>query len=224
VSSAVAHTDVVRILVVEDEPVLARHVAEGLVDAGFAVDVALDGASALEKVDVVEYDVVVLDRDLPAVHGDDVCRALASRPARVLMLTAAAGVEDRVEGLDLGADDYLPKPFAFVELVARVRALSRRQPSAPTTLTVGDVVVDLTRREVTRAGRPIMLTRKEFAVLEALLLAGGAVVSAEELVDRVWDEHLDPFSNIVAVTVARLRRKLGTPPVVDTVVGAGYRV
>jgi DNA-binding response OmpR family regulator len=140
------------------------------------------------------------------------------------MLTAAAGIEDRVEGLDLGADDYLPKPFAFVELIARVRALSRRQPSAPTVLTAGDVLVDLTRRTVTRAGRPIMLTRKEFAVLEALLLAGGAVVSAEELVDRVWDEHLDPFSNIVAVTVARLRRKLGTPPVVDTVLGAGYRV
>jgi DNA-binding response OmpR family regulator len=214
----------VRILVVEDEPVLARHVADGLVDAGFAADVALDGASALAKADLVEYDVVVLDRDLPGVHGDDVCRALAAAPARVLMLTASAGLEDRVEGLDLGADDYLPKPFAFVELVARVRALSRRQPSAPTVLTSGDVVVDLTRRTVTRAGRPIMLTRKEFAVLEALLLAGGAVVSAEELVDRVWDEHLDPFSNIVAVTVARLRRKLGTPPVVDTVLGAGYRV
>ena len=209
---------------VEDEPVLARHVADGLVDAGFAADVALDGASALAKADLVEYDVVVLDRDLPGVHGDDVCRALAQSAARVLMLTAAAGLEDRVEGLDLGADDYLPKPFAFVELVARVRALSRRQPSAPTTLTTGDVVIDLTRRTVTRAGRPIMLTRKEFAVLEALLLAGGAVVSAEELVDRVWDEHLDPFSNIVAVTVARLRRKLGTPPVVDTVLGAGYRV
>jgi DNA-binding response OmpR family regulator len=199
-------------------------VADGLVDAGFAADVALDGASALAKADLVEYDVVVLDRDLPGVHGDDVCRALAQSPARVLMLTAAAGIEDRVEGLDLGADDYLPKPFAFVELIARVRALSRRQPSAPTTLTTGDVVVDLARRTVTRAGRPIMLTRKEFAVLEALLLAGGAVVSAEELVDRVWDEHLDPFSNIVAVTVARLRRKLGTPPVVDTVLGAGYRV
>jgi DNA-binding response OmpR family regulator len=214
----------VRILVVEDEPVLARHVADGLVDAGFAADVAPDGASALAKADLVEYDVVVLDRDLPGVHGDDVCRALARSQARVLMLTAAAGLEDRVEGLDLGADDYLPKPFAFVELIARVRALSRRQPSVPTTLTTGDVVVDLARRTVTRAGRPIMLTRKEFAVLEALLLAGGAVVSAEELVDRVWDEHLDPFSNIVAVTVARLRRKLGTPPVVDTVLGAGYRV
>jgi len=213
-----------RLLVVEDEPVLARHVADGLADAGFAVDVALDGSSALEKVDLVEYDVVVLDRDLPGVHGDDVCRALADSPARVLMLTAAAGVEDRVEGLDLGADDYLPKPFAFVELIARVRALSRRQPSAPTTMVTGDVIVDLTRRVVTRAGRPVSLTRKEFAVLETLLLADGGVVSAEELVDRVWDEHLDPFSNIVAVTVARLRRKLGTPPVVDTVVGAGYRV
>ena len=213
-----------RLLVVEDEPVLARHVADGLADAGFAVDVALDGSSALEKVDLVEYDVVVLDRDLPGVHGDDVCRALADSPARVLMLTAAAGVEDRVEGLDLGADDYLPKPFAFVELIARVRALSRRHPSAPTTMVTGDVIVDLTRRMVTRAGRPVSLTRKEFAVLETLLLADGGVVSAEELVDRVWDEHLDPFSNIVAVTVARLRRKLGTPPVVDTVVGAGYRV
>ena len=219
-----AHTPGVRLLIVEDEPVLARHVADGLRDAGFAVDVALDGASALEKIDVIGYDVVVLDRDLPGVHGDDVCRALAQAPARVLMLTAAAGVEDRVEGLDLGADDYLPKPFAFTELVARVRALSRRAPSAPTTLVVGDLVVDLARRTVTRAGRAVLLTRKEFGVLETLLLAGGAVISAEELLDRVWDENLDPFSNIVAVTVARLRRKLGTPPVVDTVVGAGYRV
>jgi DNA-binding response OmpR family regulator len=214
----------VRLLVVEDEPVLARHVADGLRDAGFAVDVAPDGAVALAKIGVVDYDVVVLDRDLPGVHGDDVCRALAPVPARVLMLTAAAGIEDRVEGLDLGADDYLPKPFAFTELVARVRALSRRAPAAPTTLVAGDVVVDLARRTVTRAGRPVLLTRKEFGVLETLLLAGGAVISAEELLDRVWDENLDPFSNIVAVTVARLRRKLGSPSVVDTVVGAGYRV
>jgi DNA-binding response OmpR family regulator len=214
----------VRLLVVEDEPVLARHVADGLRDAGFAVDVALDGAAALAKIDLVDYDVVVLDRDLPGIHGDDVCRALARVPARVLMLTAAAGIEDRVEGLDLGADDYLSKPFAFTELVARVRALSRRAPSAPTTLVAGDLVVDLARRTVTRAGRPVLLTRKEFGVLETLLLAGGAVISAEVLLDRVWDENLDPFSNIVAVTVARLRRKLGSPSVVDTVVGAGYRV
>ena len=215
-----------RLLVVEDEPVLARHVADGLRDAGFAVDVALDGAAALQKIDVVDYDVVILDRDLPGVHGDDVCRALAAReaPSRVLMLTAAAAVADRVEGLGLGADDYLPKPFAFAELVARVRALGRRRSSVPPSVVRGDLVIDLARRTVTRAGQPVLLTRKEFGVLEALLLADGAVVSSEELVDRVWDENLDPFSNIVAVTVGRLRRKLGTPPVIDTVVGAGYRL
>jgi DNA-binding response OmpR family regulator len=214
------------VLVVEDERVLARNLADGLRDVGLAVDVALDGASALAKLDLLDYDVVVLDRDLPGVHGDDVCRALAARnaPSRVLMLTAAAGVEDRVAGLGMGADDYLPKPFAFAELVARVRALSRRQPAAPPLIVRDDLSVDLARRTVHRAGRAVSLTRKEFGVLEALMLADGAVVSTEELLDRVWDENLDPFSNIVQVTVGRLRRKLGEPPLIHTVVGTGYRV
>jgi DNA-binding response OmpR family regulator len=216
----------VRVLVVEDERVLARNIAEGLRDAGLAVDLAHDGDGALAKLDLVDYDVVVLDRDLPGVHGDDVCRALAARdaPSRVLMLTAAAGVEDRVTGLSIGADDYLPKPFAFAELVARIRVLSRRRPAAPPVLRHADLSADLARRAVTRGGRPISLTRKEFGVLETLLLADGATVSAEELLDRVWDEHIDPFSNVVQVTVARLRRKLGDPPLVHTVLGAGYRL
>jgi DNA-binding response OmpR family regulator len=220
------HTALVRVLVVEDERVLARNIAEGLRDAGLAVDLAHDGDGALEKLDLVDYDVVVLDRDLPGVHGDDVCRALAERgaPSRVLMLTAAAGVEDRVAGLSIGADDYLPKPFAFAELVARIRALSRRRPAAPPVLNHDDLSADLARRTVTRGGRPVSLTRKEFGVLETLLLADGAAVSAEELLDRVWDEHIDPFSNVVQVTVGRLRRKLGDPPLIDTVVGTGYRI
>jgi DNA-binding response OmpR family regulator len=215
-----------RVLVVEDERVLARRVAEGLRDAGFAVDVALDGRSALGKLDVVEYDVVVLDRDLPAVHGDDVCRALAGRGAnsRIIMLTAAGGVEDRVEGLTLGADDYLPKPFAFAELVARIRTLGRRRPAGTPVITRGDLVVDTARRTATRRGGPLALTRKEFGLLEILLLADGAPVATEELLDRVWDEHLDPFSNVVQVTMARLRRKLGDPPLIETVIGVGYRL
>ncbi|MFL6124722.1 response regulator transcription factor [Actinophytocola sp.] len=215
-----------RVLVVEDERVLARNIAEGLRDAGLAVDLAHDGDGALAKLDLVDYDVVVLDRDLPGTHGDDVCRALAARdaPSRVLMLTAAAGVEDRVTGLSIGADDYLPKPFAFAELVARIRVLSRRRPAAPPVLRHEDLIADLARRTVTRGSRPISLTRKEFGVLETLLLAGGATVSTEELLERVWDEHIDPFSNIVQVTVGRLRRKLGEPPVIHTVVGAGYRI
>jgi DNA-binding response OmpR family regulator len=226
VSAGLDHTALVRVLVVEDERVLARNIAEGLRDAGLAVDVAFDGTQALEKLDLVAYDVVVLDRDLPGVHGDDVCRALVSRsePCRILMLTAAAGIEERVAGLSLGADDFLPKPFAFAELVARIRALSRRRGSAPPVLVHDDLSADLARRTVTRRDRPISLTRKEFGVLEALLLADGAVVSAEELLERVWDEHLDPFSNIVQVTVGRLRRKLGEPPLIHTVVGTGYRI
>jgi DNA-binding response OmpR family regulator len=214
----------VRILVVEDERVLARNIAEGLRDAGLAVDLAYDGDGALARLDLVDYDVVVLDRDLPGTHGDDVCRMLAGAPSRVLMLTAAAGVEDRVTGLSIGADDYLPKPFAFAELVARIRVLSRRRPAAPPVLCHGDLSADLARRTVTRGDRPISLTRKEFGVLETLLLADGATVSAEELLERVWDEHIDPFSNIVQVTVGRLRRKLGEPPLIHTVVGTGYRV
>ena len=215
-----------RLLVVEDEAVLARNLADGLRDAGFAVDVALDGTDALDKVAVTTYDVVVLDRDLPGVPGDEVCRTLVdSRPrSRILMLTAASEVDDRVAGLGLGADDYLGKPFAFAELVARVRALSRRSPSLAPVVTREDLEVDLGRRTVRRAGEPVLLTRKEFGVLEALILADGGVVSAEELLDQVWDENLDPFSNVVAVTLGRLRRKLGTPSLIETVVGTGYRI
>jgi DNA-binding response OmpR family regulator len=215
-----------RLLVVEDEVVLARNLADGLRDAGFAVDLSLDGTDALDKLAVTTYDVVVLDRDLPGVHGDDVCRSLIGRQprSRILMLTAAADVDDRVAGLGLGADDYLGKPFAFVELVARVRTLSRRSPSVPPVVAHRDLTIDLARRSVQRAGRPVLLTRKEFGVLEVLVLADSAVVSAEELLERVWDENLDPFSNVVQVTLGRLRRKLGPPPLIDTVVGTGYRL
>ena len=216
-----------RVLVVEDEVVLADAVARGLRREGMAVDVATDGESGLEKASVNRYDVVVLDRDLPVLHGDDVCRALAedASPSRILMLTAAGSVDDRVDGLVLGADDYLGKPFAFAELVARVRALARRaQAPLPPVLRRHDVVVDPARRSATRAGRPLALSPKEFAVLEVLLGADGAVVSAEELLERVWDEHADPFTNTVRVTVMNLRRKLGPPPLVETVVGAGYRL
>jgi two-component system, OmpR family, response regulator VanR len=192
-----------------------------------AVDVAHDGATALDKARLNPYDVVVLDRDLPVLHGDEVCRTLrAEEPeSRMLMLTAAAGVEDLVDGLSLGADDYMPKPFAFAELVARVRALARRSNAArPPTLRAGDVELDPARRTVTRAGRPVELTPKEFAVLEALLAADGAVVSNDELVEGVWDENADPFTNSVRMSVLRLRRKLGEPPLIETVKGAGYRV
>ncbi|HZX08368.1 response regulator transcription factor [Kribbella sp.] len=215
-----------RLLVVEDEAVLARNVADGLRDAGFAVDIAPDGTDALDKLAVTTYDVVVLDRDLPGVPGDEVCRTLVgSRPrSRILMLTAAAEVDDRISGLGLGADDYLGKPFAFAELVARVRALSRRPPSVAPVVSREDLEVDLGRRMVRRAGEPVLLTRKEFGVLEALVLADGSVVSTEELLDQVWDENLDPFSNVVAVTLGRLRRKLGSPPLIETVVGTGYRL
>lgn len=215
-----------RILVVEDHRTLADRIADGLRDQGMAVDVAYDGASGLEKATMGDYDVVVLDRDLPRVHGDAVCAAVTAAPteARILMLTAAGGVEDRVEGLNLGADDYLPKPFAFAELVARVNALARRRRATPPLLTRGDLALDRARRRVSRAGHSIPLTRKEFAVLEVLMAADGSVVSAEELLERAWDEFADPFSNTVAVTMARLRRKLGAPPMIETVVGAGYRL
>jgi DNA-binding response OmpR family regulator len=221
-SSAQVHDERMRVLVVEDNRPLADRIADGLRDAGMAVDVAYDGESALEKTSVVDYDVVVLDRDLPKVHGDTVCERLTGGP-RILMLTAAAAVEDRVDGLYLGADDYLAKPFAFAELVARLRSLGRRAPALPPVLTRAGVVLDRSRRRVSRAGRPISLTRKELGVLEELLSADGAVVSAERLLEKVWDEHADPFSNTVSVTMARLRRKLGAPPVIETVVGAGYR-
>jgi DNA-binding response OmpR family regulator len=219
-----AHHGGMRVLVAEDHATLAERIAQGLRQAGMAVDAVHDGAAALEAVALADYDVIVLDRDLPAVHGDRVCRTLAGRGPRILMLTAAAGVDDRVDGLELGADDYLPKPFAFAELVARVRALSRRAPSAPPALHLGDLAVDRARHRASRGDRPLSLTRKEFGILEMLLAADGALVSAEELLEHVWDAHADPFSNIVSVTMARLRRKLGDPPLIETVVGKGYRM
>lgn len=213
-----------RVLVVEDEEVMAEVVAVGLRREGMAVDVALDGEEALGKGLVNDYDVVVLDRDLPRVHGDDVCRALVGRNARILMLTASGAVDDRVEGLTLGADDYLPKPFAFAELVARVRSLGRRTPSTSPILKAGDVELDAGRRTARRAGRDLGLAPKEFAVLEILLVASGRAVSAEELLERAWDEFTDPFTNTVRVTVMKLRRKLGEPPVIETLPSAGYRI
>jgi len=213
-----------RVLVVEDHAILARRIAQGLGQAGMAVDAVHDGAAALDAAGATDYDVIVLDRDLPVVHGDRVCRTLAGCGPRILMLTAAAEVDDRVDGLELGADDYLPKPFAFAELVARVRALSRRAPSLPPVLRHGDLAVDLARHRASRGGRSLSLTRKEFGLLEMLLAADGALVSAEALLEHVWDAHADPFSNTVSVTMARLRRKLGDPPLIETVVGKGYRM
>jgi DNA-binding response OmpR family regulator len=218
---------VVRVLVVEDERNLADAIARGLRRQGMAVDVAYDGSTGHEMVFVTRYDVVVLDRDLPGMSGDQICADLAASGAltRVLMLTASGTVADRVEGLQLGADDYLPKPFAFDELVARLQALGRRAtPAAPPVLTVADLVVDPAKRVATRGGVPLDLTRKEFGVLEELLKARGAVVSSEELLERVWDANTDPFTTIVRVTMMTLRRKLGEPPLIETVVGAGYRV
>jgi DNA-binding response OmpR family regulator len=214
-----------RVLVVEDHVTLAARIGEGLRDAGMAIDVVHDGAAALAAAEGTDYDVIVLDRDLPVVHGDQVCRRLAvGAGPRILLLTAASSVDDRVDGLELGADDYLGKPFAFPELVARVRALARRAPSAPPLVHRGDLTVDLARHRAGRAGRILSLTRKEFGVLEMLVAADGAVVSAEDLLEHVWDAHADPFSNVVSVTLARLRRKLGTPPLIETVVGRGYRL
>jgi two-component system, OmpR family, response regulator VanR len=217
----------VRVLVAEDERRVADAVARGLRREGMAVDVAYDGGSALDKARMHPYDVLVLDRDLPVIHGDDLCRTLRREEpdSRVLMLTAAAGVDDLVDGLSIGADDYMPKPFEFAELVARLRALARRtHPAAPPTLTAGDLELDPARRTVTRARRPIDLTPREFAVLEALMAADGAVMSNDELVRRVWDENADPFTNSVRMTVLRVRRKLGEPKVIETVKGAGYRI
>ena len=196
----------------------------GCVRRGWPWTLRHDGAAALEAAAKTAYDVIVLDRDLPLVHGDQVCRRLAGSGPRILMLTAAAQVEDRVDGLELGADDYLGKPFVFAELVARVRALSRRAPSAPPVLRRGDLSVDRARHRASRGSRPLSLTRKEFGILEMLLAADGAVVSAEELLEHVWDAELDPFSNIVSVTLTRLRRKLGEPPLIETVIGKGYRM
>ncbi len=216
-----------RVLLAEDQPRVAAAIAKGLRRHGAAVDVAQDGAVALHAARVHPYDVVVLDRDLPEVHGDDVCRALnAEQPeTKVLMLTAARTTDDLVSGLALGADDYLPKPFRFDELVARLHALARRAGAArPTVLRAADVELDPLRRTATRAGRDLALSPKEFGVLEALLAADGAVVSPERLLERVWDANVDPFTNTVRMTVMKLRRKLGEPPVVQTVPGAGYRV
>ncbi|WP_423464888.1 response regulator transcription factor [Promicromonospora sp. MS192] len=216
-----------RVLVVEDEPRLAAAIAEGLGREAFAVDTALDGGRALEKVAVTDYDVVVLDRDLPVVHGDEVCRRIVAGPgrSRVLMLTAASAVRARVEGLAIGADDYLTKPFALAELSARVHALARRAvPAVRPVLERGDVRVVQATREVTRGGVEVALANKEYAVLVELLRADGAIVSAEELLERVWDEHTDPFTNTVRVTLMKLRRKLGDPDVIRTVPGAGYRI
>ncbi|TNC27845.1 response regulator transcription factor [Amycolatopsis alkalitolerans] len=214
-------------MVVEDEEPLADAIARGLRREGMAVDVALNGDDGHEKSSITRYDVVLLDRDLPGMSGDELCKEIVASGelTRVLMLTASGTVSDRVEGLSLGADDYLAKPFAFPELVARVRALGRRAtPAAPPLLTAGDVELDPARRTVRRGGESVELTRKEFGVLEVLMAAKGAVVSSEELLERVWDENADPFTTTVRVTVMTLRKKLGEPGIIETVVGSGYRV
>jgi DNA-binding response OmpR family regulator len=216
-----------RVLVVEDHARLALTVARGLRQAGMAVDVVFDGREALDHIAVTGYDVLVLDRDIPQVHGDEVARRLAhdGTETKILMLTAAGATEDRVRGLDLGADDYLPKPFEFPELVARVRALARRsRPPLPPTLVHGDLRLDPAHRIATRAGQSLPLSPKEFAVLELLLGARGAVLSAEQILVRVWDEAADPFTQAVKTTMSRLRAKLGDPPVIETVARAGYRI
>jgi len=217
----------VRVLVVEDDAELADAIGVGLRREQMAVDVAYDGVTGLEHALFTGYDVIVLDRDLPGRPGDEVCAELLATGcrSRVLMLTAAATIQDRVDGLGRGADDYLPKPFAFAELVARIRALLRRaQPALPPVLASGDVLLDPARRIALRAGEPLDLGPKEFGVLELLLAAEGRVVSAEELLERVWDEMANPLSSAVKVTMSRLRRKLGDPPVIETVAQAGYRM
>ncbi|GAA4487713.1 response regulator transcription factor [Actinoallomurus oryzae] len=216
-----------RVLIAEDERMLAESIAEGLRAAALAVDIAYDGGAALERLGVNDYDVLILDRDLPVVHGDEVCRRLAvsGTLVRVLMLTAAIDVRSRVSGLMMGADDYLTKPFAFEELLARVHALGRRsRPADPPKLERMGVLLDQAHRQVFRDGRYVPLARKEFGVLAELLRANGAVVSAENLLEKVWDEHTDPFTNTVRVTVMKLRRKLGDPPIIETVPGVGYRI
>lgn len=216
-----------RVLVVEDRAKLAMTIATVLRSEGMAVDVVFDGQDALDHVAITRYDVIVLDRDLPGVHGDDVCRTLMTDgcECRVLMLTASGSIQDRVEGLGLGADDYLPKPFDFTELLARIRALARRSvASLPPALVHDDLRLDSPHRSVSRGGQPIALTPREFAMLEELLRARGAVLSAEQLLDQVWDEHANPFSTVVKKTVSRLRSKLGEPPIIHTVPGGGYRI
>ena len=216
-----------RVLVIEDDRELAEAIGVGLRREQMAVDLAFDGDAGLERALVYGYDVIVLDRDLPRICGDDVCAQLVEQGSRsrVLMLTAAATIEDRVDGLHLGADDYLPKPFAFAELVARIRALLRRaQPAMPPVLARGDLRLDPARRTASRSGKALELGPKEFGTLELLLAAQGRVVSAEELLERVWDEMADPFTTSVKVTISRLRRKLGDPPVIETITQAGYRI
>ena len=215
-----------RVLIVEDHARLAATVASVLRREGMAVDVAFDGREALDRATLIDYDVVVLDRDLPGVHGDEVCRSLvADGRSAVLMLTAAGSIQDRVEGLGIGADDYLPKPFHLAELVARIRTLARRSRRAlPPRLAYRDLELDTSRREVARGGSPVNLTPKEFAVLEVLLRAEGAVVSTDEILVRAWDDATDPFTNAVRMTVSRLRAKLGDPPVIQTVTPIGYRI
>jgi DNA-binding response OmpR family regulator len=216
-----------RVLVVEDHPKLATAVGTVLRREGMAVDVVFDGTEAVAHIATTPYDVIVLDRDLPGVHGDDVCRRLVADgcDTRVLMLTAAGAVDDRVEGLGLGADDYLAKPFAIAELVARIRALSRRsRPALPPILVNGDLVLDPAQRSVIRAGEPVNLSAKEFGVLELLLRAQGSVVSSEALLEGAWDQAADPFTNAVRMTISRLRAKLGDPPLIETVTPVGYRI
>ena len=216
-----------RILVVEDMHGLADDIAEGLRDEGFAVDVAYTGLDAAAKLDANDYQILVLDRDLPGIHGDTLCRMIADsdQPTMTLMLTAASTSDDRITGLRLGADDYLTKPFDFTELVLRIRALARRQPAArPRIYHAADLTLDPQRHIATRHGRLLDLSAKEFGVLEALLRAAPAILSTEQLLEQVWDEHADPFTNAVAVTVLRLRRKLGQPPLIETVIGGGYRI
>jgi len=216
-----------RVLIVEDEERLATTIAKGLRREGMAVDVVLDGEAALEKTSMNSYDVIVLDRNLPKVHGDDVCRELVRREtlSRILMLTAAGAIKDRVTGLEIGADDYLPKPFALSELVARIRALSRRAvPAVPPVLEKGDLTLDPAKHVAQRSGLDLNLTKKEFGVLEVLLSAEGRVVSAEELLEKAWDENADPFTNVVRVTIMTLRRKLGDPPLIETIAGVGYKI
>jgi DNA-binding response OmpR family regulator len=216
-----------RVLVVEDDGELAEAIATGLRRAQIAVDLASDGESGLEKALVTSYDVIVLDRDLPGLHGDEVCTRLVAKGSRsrVLMLTAASTIEDRVDGLGLGADDYLPKPFVFAELLARIQALFRRaQPAIPPILVHGDLELDTAKRRASRGGEPLELGPKEFGVLELLLAAQGRVVSTEELLFRVWDEEADLFTTAVKVTISRLRTKLGEPAVIETIPQAGYRI
>jgi DNA-binding response OmpR family regulator len=216
-----------RVLVVEDERLLADTIAAGLRRRAMAVDVAYDGDEALQRLDVNDYDVVVLDRNLPRVSGDQVCAALSAVPTtpRILMLTAATAISERVAGLQLGADDYLTKPFAFAELIARIHALARRTgPATPPVVHRAGISLDQHRHTVTRDGQPIALSRKEFAVLAELLRADGGVVSTEQLLEKAWDEHTDPFTSVVRFTIMNLRRKLGDPPLIETVAGTGYRL